>query len=210
MKQRRRAKLTLKNKPVPVQLQLIRRAVEGVEKHPGMGPSLSGCARARALLDAALAAEAEVQSLRRLAKAKVSERNALMKKLRVASRSLVGGVESRSNGDATEMLRAGVDVVAEKSPKGLMPKPTRARATPGELEGTVIFRWKSLHTRYSYIVQMTTDPSGNTGWRQLTLVSRAKYVVKGLKPGAQYWFRVAAVNAYGTGPWSDAVAARAA
>ena len=58
------------------------------------------------------------------------------------------------------------------------------------------------------IAVMTADPSVQSGWQQCDVAIRQSCLVKGLTPGVKYWFRVAATNTQGRGPWSNPASAR--
>jgi hypothetical protein len=55
---------------------------------------------------------------------------------------------------------------------------------------------------------MTTAPAATRGWKQVAISIRQSCEVTGLKSGLKCWFRVAASNAHGLGPWSQPVSAR--
>ena len=88
--------------------------------------------------------------------------------------------------------------------------PTQLRASATEFEGRVRLRWKRPIRRCVFIIEMTTDPAALTGWRQVAVSgNRQSCEVAGLESGRKGWFRVAATNAHGQGPWSQPVCARA-
>ena len=84
-------------------------------------------------------------------------------------------------------------------------------ATPGS--GRVVLTWTppastggSPITRY--VIQRSTSPT--SGWVNLSTTTPAtarSFTATGLRNGTRYYFRIAAVNAAGTGPWSAAVSA---
>ena len=64
--------------------------------------------------------------------------------------------------------------------------------------------WK-LRKSDSYIVDQSTVPLGSSAWQFVGCATKAQMTIKGLSSGTRYWFRVAAVNAAGQGPWSQPV-----
>jgi hypothetical protein len=82
------------------------------------------------------------------------------------------------------------------------------RVVSTEFEGVVRLRWKRPVRRCAFLIQMTTAPAATRGWKQVGLSIRQSCEVTGLKGGLKCWFRVAASNAHGLGPWSQPVSAR--
>jgi hypothetical protein len=76
------------------------------------------------------------------------------------------------------------------------------------LEGRVRLRWKRPVRRCAFSIEATTDPAARSGWKHAATCIRQSCVVGGLESGVKYWFRVAASNAHGQGPWSQPVSAR--
>ena len=56
--------------------------------------------------------------------------------------------------------------------------------------------------RWSYVVQMSPDPITDDSWEHILASTRSSCEVDGAQPGKRCWFRIAAVNSTGQGPWS--------
>jgi hypothetical protein len=113
-----------------------------------------------------------------------------------------------TGGDPVALLAAGVGVKKAKQPVGKPGAPTLMRVVSAESEGAVRLRWKRPVRRCAFLIQMTTAPAATRGWKQVAISIRQSCAVTGLKSGAKCWFRVAASNSYGQGPWSQPVSAR--
>jgi hypothetical protein len=92
-----------------------------------------------------------------------------------------------------------------QKPVGQPGAPTNLRVTPGTHSGTAMLRWKRTVRRCVFLIEATTDPNGLTSWARVKECTPQKCLLKGLTPGQVYWFRVAALNAHGTGPWGGPV-----
>lgn len=54
-----------------------------------------------------------------------------------------------------------------------------------------------------YVVECSPDPTMDESWKNMGTVAEVKYVGNGATPGQKCWYRVAAVNRAGRGPWSE-------
>jgi hypothetical protein len=73
--------------------------------------------------------------------------------------------------------------------------------------GRTKLTWRALDGALIFLVEMSLDADSPEGWKRLTTSTRTSCEVDGAEPGKRAWFRIAAVNAIGQGPWS-AVALR--
>ena len=108
----------------------------------------------------------------------------------------------------TALLAAGVGIKKAKQPVGIPDAPARLRVVSTEFEGAVSLRWKRPVRRCAFTIQMTTAPAATRGWKSVGISIKQSGIVTGLKSGLKCWFRVAASNAHGQGPWSQPVSAR--
>jgi hypothetical protein len=104
--------------------------------------------------------------------------------------------------DPAQMLAGGIELVREKQPAGVPAAPERLRVEPGAFSGGAVLRWKRPLRRCAFVVEATTDPRAQEGWRRVKECTAAKCELRDLSPGRLHWFRVAALNAHGLGPWS--------
>jgi hypothetical protein len=106
------------------------------------------------------------------------------------------------NYDPVQGTAGGLTLQRPKQPVGQPAAPGQLRALRGSHEGSVVLRWKRPVRRCVFFVEMTTDPHGLTGWVRAKECLPAKCELKGLPLGVLHWFRVAAINSHGLGPWS--------
>lgn len=106
---------------------------------------------------------------------------------------------------AAEKARsAGMDVAAERTPVGPMPKIDGLTVTQGDSDGELDLTWNPIKRGLnSYEGELTEDVAGQTGWEHSFTAGRSKTEVTGLTSGKRYWFRVRAHGAAGPGPWSE-------
>ena len=201
-------KLNFGNRTIPQQLAICRRVADGVAKLPAeqrahvAGPDVAG------RTDAAMAACAEVENLKVALRAALARRNQLVRAARQAATDTASGIAALTAGEPVAMLAVGIEVVRDKRPVGLPDAPTQLRTVPTDFEGTAQLRWQRPVRRCAFAVEATADPAAATGWqRQLTCLKQS-CSIKGLADGTKYWFRVAASNAHGQGPWSQPVSVR--
>lgn len=203
----KRPKLNFGNKTVLEQLAICRRVANGVSQFPAEHRETLAQPNVAGKTDAALQAHADVESLKIALKAALRRRDEKVRAARDAASAAAGLVSIVTNGNPAAMLAAGLDIVRDKQPVGLPAAPGQMRVLPVDFEGTVRLRWKRPVRRCDFIVEATTDPAAQTGWKRQLTCFKQTCTVKDLAGGKKYWFRVAAANAHGQGPWSQPVSA---
>ena len=118
-----------------------------------------------------------------------------------AANVIATGVDSASGGDAVKIQSSGLDLKNASTPPGPMPPVQGLSVTAGEADGTARLKWNKVSGTKSYEVQRSLDAT--SGWAHLCSCTRSGATVNGMTSGTRYWFRVAAVGAADTGPWSD-------
>jgi hypothetical protein len=71
--------------------------------------------------------------------------------------------------------------------------------TPGDSEVT----WARDPLADAYRVQRSPDEMTDDSWEEVVTVTEAKCRVTGDTAGQRCWYRVAAINGLGQGPWSN-------
>ena len=101
-------------------------------------------------------------------------------------------------------LTAGMNVASAATPVGPMPKVEGLTATQGDANGSVDLHWNSVKRGLkNYIVEMTDDPIGETGWHVIDSPGKSSATATGLTSTKRYWFRVSANGAAGPGTPSE-------
>jgi len=168
---------------------------------PGNEELVAALAEAQVELKAAVAAagSARLTSIQRTMEQAVAE-----KKWRARFNALASFTEAVTGGDPTKMLGTGFDVRAEGTPTRSQPELPVVRiivklnGTPGHAKLT----WDSLPGADGYLVQGSADPKAETSWVAAGITMKTSMSVNGASPGQSYWYRVAAFNSVGEGPWS--------
>ena len=201
-------KLGFANRSALEQLAICRRVADSAAKLPAEQREALAELAIAAVTDEAAAACADVETAKAALKTALHRRKT---KLRDRARPRLQGRPPSDHPDrrlAATFLAAGLGVVKEKQPVGVPSAPERLRAPASDFEGRVKLRWKRPVRRCAFLIEMTTDPSATTGWQQVAISgNRQSCEVAGLVGGMKCWFRVAATNAHGQGPWSQPVSA---
>jgi hypothetical protein len=195
-------KLGLRNQKPHKKLEICQQLMNGLgkltpeEREAIWWPDLQEkCADAeQALKDIAL--------LRAELRAAFSRRTKTQREMCRAAERSANGLAVRVSYDPVQGTAGGLTLRRPKQPVGQAAAPGQLRALRGSHEGSVVLRWKRPVRRCVFLVEMTTDPNGLTGWVRVKECLPAKCELKGLPLGVLHWFRVAALNAHGQGPWS--------
>lgn len=116
---------------------------------------------------------------------------------------LAAFTQSATGGSAPKILSTGFDVRAEPAPAQPVGQVMDVRVTFNGMPGYSKVGWKREANADAYVVQRSPDPITEAGWANQGTVTEAKFEGNGVVPGQKYWYRVAAVNRLGQGPWSE-------
>jgi hypothetical protein len=203
----KRFKLGFGNRSLLEQISICRRIADGIGKLPAEHRRDLARHPVAASVTEAADAYTQVESLKIALRAALARRDFMVRAMRQHTTAAANGLTAVT-GDPVTLLAAGVEIAKTKQPVGQPAAPTLMRILSTEFEGTVRLRWKRPVRRCAFIIQITTAPTATRGWKQVAICVRQTCDVKELKSGAKYWFRVAATNAHGQGPWSQPVNAR--
>lgn len=105
---------------------------------------------------------------------------------------------------ATKAQSAGMEIVGTASPVGPMPKVEGLKATQGDANGEIDLHWGPIKRGLNnFILEMTSDPTGQTGWQIIATPTKSSFTAPNLISGTRYWFRVSANGSAGPGPASE-------
>jgi hypothetical protein len=203
-------KLNFRNRSVLEQIATCRRVADCLSKQPTRNRAALDKNPVATIVAEAVEAQARVEALRLELRSALSDRHVKVRAARAAVTRAAMFVSSETRGDAAGLLAAGLEIESAKRPVGRPSAPEQLRATATEFEGVVQLRWKRPVRRCAFLVQMTRDPAAADGWKQVTVSIRQSCEVTGLASGEKHWFRVAATNTQGQGPWTGPVGVRPA
>jgi hypothetical protein len=204
----KRHKLGFGNRPISEQINICRRVAHGIGRLPAELRQKLARHPVADLVAEAAEAVTEVEVLKTSLRSALAKRDKKVAVMRDHTTTAAQFINMLTSGDPAALLAAGVGVTKAKQPVGKPGAPTSLRVVSTESDGAVSLRWKRPVRRCTFIIQMTTAPAATRGWQQVAISVRQSCTVTGLKSGAKCWFRVAATNAHGQGPWSQPVSAR--
>jgi len=204
----KRFKLGFGNRPILEQINISRRVANGIAKLPAKQRQALTPHPVAASVAEATDAVAEVEALKTTLRAALAKRDGKVATMRNHTTMAAVVVTMLTGGDPVALLAAGLGVKKAKQPVGKPGAPSLMRIVSTESEGAVSLRWQRPVRRCTFLIQMTTAPAATRGWKQAAIGIRQSCTVTGLKSGQKCWFRVAATNAHGLGPWSQPVSAR--
>ena len=118
--------------------------------------------------------------------------------------TLAAFTQSATLGDETKILSTGFEVRRPGSAPAPLGAPGPLKVTLNGSPGVTKLNWPSMAEAKSYLVEQSPEPMTETSWEQVDTPTKASCELDGADPGKMYWFRVAAVNGAGAGPWSGA------
>ena len=112
-------------------------------------------------------------------------------------------IQQASGGDEVIIESAGVSIKKPPSPPQPCGKVIGVKGGKGDLAGSSFLKWKSLQYKKSYIIEKSAD---NITWVDAKCpCTKAHMLINGLVSETYTWFRVAGVNGFGQGAWSDSI-----
>lgn len=110
--------------------------------------------------------------------------------------------QSATDGDAGKILSAGFDIRASDTPTALPDAVENVMVNLNGAPGHSKLKWKAVPVADGYLVQGSPDPITATSWAQPGVATKTTFEANGAIAGQKYWYRVAAFNTAGQGPWS--------
>lgn len=165
-----------------------------------------------ALLAALTAAQADLAAkqmaadeARKAAAEAFAARDASLALWQVAAQNLAGLTQTATGGVESKILSAGFDVRSQPVPPVPVAQVEHLMVALSDRPGYSDLDWKADTNADAYAVQSSPDPMTDTSWGMPEMVVGVKVTVNGATPGQKRWYRVAAVNRLGQGPWSEPV-----
>lgn len=144
----------------------------------------------------------EVAMLESEMKEKMAAQQSAMQEWTTAANALASFTEIVTDGDPAAMMSAGFGVRARRSPTLTLGAVEAVNVKLSGEPGYSDLRWPPLKGAVGYVIEGTDAPSAGGGWKHAGFSTRAKFTANGATPGVVHWYRVAALNAEGQGPWS--------
>jgi hypothetical protein len=197
-------KLALKGMTVPEKIQFARRVADALEAHSDTFPDQptdfdelrDNAFNLETAYNNAAAARAQAKQFT----AEAADFDAYLSSSLMLDARYVQNV---SGGDAQIIGLAGMEAGLLPSPVGPLPAPRGLSAVAGGFAGRAALKWTSVRKARSYLIQTTTVLNAPASWRSAGTATKSKTTVAGLSSGVKHWFRVAAIGAAGTSPWSE-------
>ena len=167
---------------------------------PGNTAVLAAFSTTQTALEDKLAAAVAARSTSKTCTTEQDDAEALWDDKLVA---LASFTQSATGGNAAKIESAGFGVRGTPTP---VPLPEQVMSLNVMLNGSPghsKLNWEGVSGADGYLVQGSPDPITATGWTQSIVSTKTTFLGNGATAGQKYWFRVAAFNARGQGPWSE-------
>jgi hypothetical protein len=116
---------------------------------------------------------------------------------------LAAFTETATGGEAEKILTTGFDIREAGTPIPLPGAVENLMVKLNGFPGHSKITWKPISGADGYVIQGSVDPITATSWTEPVIATKASVNGNGAAPGQKYWYRVAAFNAAGQGPWSQ-------
>jgi hypothetical protein len=176
-------------------------AMTGNPDFPTPSPSLADIG---ALIGLLSGANNEYELLLVAEKEKLTLRNDAAQAVVDGLTALGGYVQTASRGDPAKIQSAGLNVRAARIPATVPEVVAGLAVAPGDEAGTLDLSWGAMPAAVLFEVQTSVDPVSGI-WTNHPSVTKSSTSVSGFSSGAKIYSRVRAINAAGTGAWSNEV-----
>ena len=125
------------------------------------------------------------------------------KKFMVTMNLVLPYVQVTSGGDALIIQKSGLSFKSPATPPQPLGKVMKLEGRQGSHEGESFLSWNKLKGSKSYVGEKSAD--GKIWTDAKCHCTSTSVTVTGLVPETYSWFRIAGVNKFGIGEWSDPV-----
>ena len=135
----------------------------------------------------------------------IAKKNAARKALDKMLKKVAGYVAMIAGDDPTIIVMSGFEVRKERESRPRVTTPENIQVGAGENSGEVMVSVDAVADVKTYLFEHSADPlTENSSWKT-GMDTRSWFLIKGLKPGQKYWFRVAAVGLRGAKVYSNEI-----
>jgi hypothetical protein len=190
--------LGFRNKSVPERVQICTRTISALARMPEEQRPYADVLALEARLAKATGTLQHIAALEKEMSVALSARNRELAELCRDVTTAVGAAWRSSGNKVTLGLRPKRYAVRPELPG----QPERFRVVRRTEGGLVRLACTRSSRRGVFQLEMTTT-SEPENWKPFDVFMNARWDVRGLQPGAAYWFRVRESNGAGAGPWSQ-------
>ncbi len=170
--------------------------------NPDVPGNAAAVAAFSAIQDELVATNAAVQAARSSLNELLMKRDDAEKRWDRGIAQLASLTEALTEGDPARITSAGFGIRTTTGRPQPLPAPTGLQAATNGFPGKTKLSWDGLDGALLYFIEMSLDPGIPVTWTYRTTSTKTTCELDGAEPGQTAWFRVAAVNATGQGPWS--------
>ena len=147
----------------------------------------------------------EIRIERRLLQEKTMDLNRIETELDKKLTILAAYVESKAKGDVAIIHSAGMEVRANSVPVGIPARALIKTVKETANNGEVRVKWEKVKGAKIYNVELSDNIKNESSWKVYDSTTKTKEMIRNLKSGTKYWFRVQAIGSAGKGPYSEPV-----
>lgn len=202
MQKRAKIKLGLKKKTPEEKLKLAQLLAKKLENNLHFPPPHPPLVPAVVLANNMVSAYREFISGREDQKPVYKQREKQLDEMLI---NIANYVEYHAKGNAEIIKSTGLELKGRNNPLGKLPAPEQCRVRHTDKPGELLVKSKPVYGAKAYLIQITETPENYHSWRIIEGSTRARFIVKNLKSGTKYYFRIAAIGGSGMSAWSDYV-----
>ena len=116
---------------------------------------------------------------------------------------LAGVTETVTGGVPSKILSTGFGVKAARTPTQPVEQVVNVKVSFTGEPGHSAVEWKPNSNATGYVLECADDANEPGSFQYKATVREAHWEGNGAVPGKMCWFRVAALNRLGQGPWSE-------